>query len=196
MHAVLTALTSSLLTAGTTALAVWLKEQRDRHDRDKERQRLLTRAREEIEVVTAWLTAYRLTSAAGDVQASLKARADLDRAYARVAESIAVSGGARERVTLLQIAATMLMIGKVQSVPGKFLRVVYYVAVSWAVLWAAVGTSETLTSITVENVTIAAFMIAGIGVLPAVACYLIAVKADRRVSRRRSLTVPPGRMAA
>jgi hypothetical protein len=84
-----------LLTALTAAVGVWWKGRQDRRDRDKERHRVLTQVRDEVQVIQAWITAYNTVCADPEAheEAQMQARKDLDRAYSRLGESLAASRG-------------------------------------------------------------------------------------------------------
>jgi uncharacterized membrane protein YhaH (DUF805 family) len=74
----------------------------------------------------------------------------------------------------------MLLAGQLNTGVGKSFRVLYYATLVWATLWAAVGTSITLSSkITLANVTLAIAMIIVVGVLPALGLYHLAILVDR-----------------
>jgi hypothetical protein len=78
-----------LMTAGLAAFGFWWRQRQDRHDRDKERRRVLLQVREEIDVLDAWVKAYDLVSPSESrEQVHAQARDDLDRAYLRLSESL------------------------------------------------------------------------------------------------------------
>jgi hypothetical protein len=77
----------------------------------------------------------------------------------------------------------MLLIGRIKTGLGKWARALYYLALIWALLWTGVGTSATLAKITAESVSLAITLIIIVGILPALGCYFLAIRADRwRVS--------------
>jgi hypothetical protein len=187
MYTLATLLIPPLLTAFLAAVGVWLRDSRERRDQDKERSRVLTQVQEEISVIASWIAAYELVSSGSEEQEKAKARAkgDLDLAYSRLEETLAASRGLEGRITFKQLAQTMLLVGRLDTGVGKFLQVMYYAALIWAALWAAVGTSVTLSSqITFENVTLAVVMIVVVGVLPALGFYHLAIRADRWRARK------------
>jgi hypothetical protein len=150
-----------LLTALTAAVGVWWKGRQDRRDRDKERHRVLTQVRDEVQVIQSWITAYNTVCADPEAQeeAQMQARKDLDRAYSRLGESLAASRGVHEQMTLRQIAVTMLLLNRLHTGVGTTIRAVYYASLAWALLWTASGTSSTPGQLTFGNVVVAIAMI-------------------------------------
>ena len=62
---------------------------------------------------------------------------------------------------------------------GKSMRVLYYAALIWGLLWTGIGTSITVQKLTVGTVIGAILMILILGVLPALGCYFLAIRVDR-----------------
>lgn len=173
------------------AVGIWLKDWRGRRDAEQDQQQALTRAAEEVAFIEAWARASELVAepaAHGRARAILQA--DLARAYlvARPLFSAYAdvgAGVASERTGPLRVLRILFLARRLQSRTAKVIRVVYYVALLWALLWTAAISSVIMEDeITVVRIISAIFVLIVFGIAPAVVLGTTAGLLDRRGVRR------------
>jgi predicted RND superfamily exporter protein len=174
-----------MITALLTAAGVWWKDRRTRRDLDHERRRLLQQTRDQIDTIEAWVKAYDLVVPPDlKVHAHTRAQNDLEGAYVRLSESLSSSRGIEHRTTFIQHLKTLLMIGMLQTRPAKAARLLYYLALCFAAVWASVGSVATIGgALTVGNVIAAIILVALGSVLLPWGIYRLVIRFDHRLAR-------------
>ena len=191
LASVIAPILAPLIPALFAFIGVWWKGRRDRHDLDQERHRVLTQVREEIDVIEAWVKAYRLVEPDADKpQVWSRAENDLERAYTRLTESLNVSRGVESRATFGEILRVLLLIRRLQGSPAKAMRILYYVSLAFVAIWVS-----WMSIAAIAQPRDAGYLILGLGVfligniLVSVGLYMLVLRFDEKA--RRAATNPP-----
>lgn len=97
----------------------------------------------------------------------------------------AAAGVARERTTPLRVLRILLLLRRLHSRTAKVIRVTYYFALLWALLWTAAISSVTVEDeLTALNIFSSIVTLLLFGIAPAVALGTVAGWLDRRGVRR------------
>jgi hypothetical protein len=195
----LAALLGPVSTALLAAFGIWLREWRQRRDRDQRRRRALTEAREEVAFIEAWVKTHELVAPADTHErVHMRAHQDLERAYTVLAGSLAAAPIDDEPFTLRRLLRSLLLLRPLETNRAKAARVVYYLSLAWAAIWAAVGTDQTVKEdFTPTGIFVAILVILVFGVAPAWGLGAWVLWLDKRtVSRsmadRQTLGEPAG----
>jgi hypothetical protein len=213
VDAVIAAAIGPVVTALLAALGFWLREVRQRRNREQAYRQAVKQAREQVEFIEGWLRTYQqLASAEQHEQARQRALTDLEQAYARVDQTLIAVRNPKEPLTARRVLEKLLLLGsRPQTTAARVLGALYYVALAWFLLWVSAAvlmgllTPATTTSgslLSDIGMALGLFILClAIGVAPALPLYWLAESADRRRgdipakgSHRQS--TPPRRPAA
>ena len=172
-------------------IGVWWKGRRDRRDLDQERHRVLTQVHEEIDVIEAWVKAYRLVVPdAAKPEVWSRAENDLERAYVRLTESLNVSRGVETRATFVEIFKVLLLIRPLQGSPAKVMRILYYVSLAFVAIWVSWMSVAAITQPSGVGYLIVGLTVFLIGnILVSLGLYMLVLRLDRKA--RPAATYPP-----
>jgi hypothetical protein len=177
------------------AIWIWIREGRQQRGRAHERRRRLIEARDDVVFLDAWLRIHREVAPKEDHdQVRIQTRQDLERVYSAFAEASIPLPSEGEPITLGRVVGTALLVGRAERTAAKVARALYWLALAWAVLWAAAGTSVTLEEESSPGGWIAAVLVVVLfGVLPAWGVRAWATWLDRPSVRRPQPLPPPTR---
>jgi hypothetical protein len=192
VDAVVAAAIGPLITALLAALGFWLRDIRQRRNREQAYRQALDQAREQVDFIEGWLrTHQQLASPEQHEQARQRALADLQQAYARVDQSLAALRSHKEPLTARSVLVKLLLLeSRPHTTAATVLGVLYYVALAWFLLFVSGGVLISLMSTATNTsdslladvgMALGLFLISlTIGVAPALPLYWLAVSADRR----------------
>ena len=213
MGAVIVAATGPLVTALLAALGFWLRDIRQRRNREQAYRQALDQAREQVDFIEGWLRTYQqLASPEQHEQARQRTLADLQQTYARVDQALVAVRSHKEPLTARSVLAKVLLLeSRPHTTAARVLGALYYVALAWFLLWVSggillglvtPGTSTSDSLLTDVGMALGLFILSlAMGVAPALPLDWLAVSADRRhgdaaTGRSHGRAALPGAQAA
>lgn len=191
MYEIAVAIVGPVVAGVVTVLGVWFREWRARRDEAHRRHMALVRATEEVGFIEAWSrTSEHVADPDAHARARVMLRADLERIYMLARPKLSAQSGpdqavVGESMTIRRLLTTLLLIGSLRAWQAKVMRVLYYISVAWALVWAAAGSSVTVEAgLNALNIFAAAVVVALLGVAPAVLLGVGTRWLDRWLTRR------------
>lgn len=135
---VIAAAVGPVITALLAALGFWLRDLRQRRNREQAYRQAVAHAREQVAFLDGWLATHQKV-APGDVHEEVRRRvlSELDRVYTQVNVTLSDVQRHSEPLTVRRIVAGLLLRGSMNTRAAKIAGVFYYVGLGWLVLWVS-----------------------------------------------------------